>query len=373
MTTESLRLFWALILVPPAIALAQAPPQTAPVVGHVLMLDNESVLEGEITRDDGCYVIKRPVGEIKVPVAKAWVVCAGMDEAFKILSSRRNLRDADERVRLARWCQTHGLHDQAVEETKAALALRPGHSEARQLLAILQRTPTPSQLAGPDPEPARTTVDTPLVEVSADCLALFTTKVHPIMINTCASCHAGGRSGSFVLTRSTDASGRRATQVNLSAAVKQICFEQPACSPLLYKACCAHGGGVQPPLGANQAVPFETLKAWVELVVARNPHLRAEGAAMMAGPAPAPRSPEQPAVVKTMPVAADASQERSVFRTVPMTAEATTGTDAQAPLVPGTGQPAAAPKQLTPVQAAPLPSNDPHDPTIFNQMFHPKQ
>ena len=213
MRTKSLRLFWALILVPPALALAQVPSQPAPVVGHVLMLDNESVLEGEITRDGDCYVIKRPVGEVKVPVAKAPVVCASMDEAFKILSSRRNLRDADERIRLARWCQTHGMHDQAVEETKAALALRPSHSEGRQLLAILQRAPTPSQLAGPDPEPARTAVDTPLVEVSADCLALFTTKVHPIMMNTCASCHAGGRSGSFVLTRSTDASGRRATQV----------------------------------------------------------------------------------------------------------------------------------------------------------------
>ena len=97
-----------------AIALAQAPPQAGPVVGHVLMLDNESVLEGEITREGDCYVIKRPVGEVKVPVAKAMVVCASMDEAFKILSSRRNLRDADERVRLARWCQTHGMHDQAV-------------------------------------------------------------------------------------------------------------------------------------------------------------------------------------------------------------------------------------------------------------------
>ena len=88
MKTKSLALVWALVLVPPAtVLLAQAP--SAPIVGHVLMLDNESVLEGDITRDGECYDIKRPVGEIKVPVGKALVVCASMDEAFKILSSPR--------------------------------------------------------------------------------------------------------------------------------------------------------------------------------------------------------------------------------------------------------------------------------------------
>jgi hypothetical protein len=149
--------------------------------------------------------------------------------------------------------------------------------------------------------------------------------------------------------------------VNLSAALKQICFEQPSCSPLLYKACCAHGGGVQPPLGTNQAIPFEALRGWVDLVVARNPHLRPEGTAMMAGPAPAPHSVEQPLVLKSMPAAGEVSQPSPAFRAVPMTAEATSASEAPVPLMPTT-----APKEL-------LPSNDPHDPMIFNQMFHPKQ
>jgi hypothetical protein len=363
MKTKSLLLVWAMVLVPPAtVLLAQAPP--APVVGHVLMLDNENVLEGEITREGDRYIIKRSVGEIKVPVTKALVVCASMDEAFKILGSRANLRDPDERLRLARWCQAHGMHDRAIDETKAALELRPSHADAKRLLTMLQHSQTPAGQTAAAPEAVKTLADSPLLDVSGDCLALFTTKVQPIMMNTCASCHANNRSGNFALTRSTDAAGRRATQVNLSAALKQICFEQPSSSPLLYKACCAHGGAAQPPLGANQVIPYETLKGWVELVVARNPHLRPEGAQVAAGPASGPRGVEDPALVRSVPA--------STFRTVPVTAEATAA-DVPVSMVPSTSQSAVGPKELTPLQAAPLSSNDPHDPMIFNQLFHPKQ
>jgi hypothetical protein len=355
MKTKSLLLVWAMVLVPPATGLLLAQAPTAPIVGHVLMLDNESVLEGDITREGDRYVIKRPVGEVKVPVSKALVVCASMDEAFKILGSRANLRDPDERVRLARWCQAHGMQERAIEETKAAVELRPSHAEAKRLMTMLQRLPSPAQQTATAAEPVKTMVETPLLEVSGDCLALFTTKVQPIMMNTCVNCHAGGRSGGFVLTRSTDAAGRRATQLNLSAALQQICFERPSSSPLLYKACCAHGGGAQPPLGTNQVIPLETLKGWIELVVARNPHLRPEGAQVAAGPAPGPRGVEDSAITQSMP-----ASTAPAFRAVPMTAEPTAGD-------------ATAPRELAPLQAAPLTSNDPHDPMIFNQMFHPKQ
>jgi hypothetical protein len=366
MKTKSLALVWAMVLVPPAtVLLAQARP--APIVGHVLMLDNESVLEGDITREGERYVIKRPVGEIKVPVGKALVVCASMDEAFKILSSRANLRDPDERTRLARWCQSHGMQDRAIEETKAALELRPSHADAKRLLTMLQHSQASAGQTAAVLETVKTVAETPLLEVSGDCLALFATRVQPIMMNTCATCHANSRTGNFVLTRSTDAAGRRATQVNLSAALKQICFEQPSSSPLLYKACCAHGGAAQPPLGANQVIPYETLKGWVELVVARNPHLRSEGAQVAAGPAPGPSGAENSAIIKSMPATAP-----STFRSVPVTAEASAA-DATVSMVPGISQSANALKELATLQAAPLASNDPHDPMIFNQMFHPKQ
>src|SRR5207302_6665412 len=83
---------------------------------------------------------------------------------------------------------------------------------------------------------------------------------------------------------------------NLSATVKHICFEQPAASPLLGKACIAHGGGQQPPL-ANQHTPLLTLQTWVSQVAERHPHLRLHGTPLAAvGPMSAPKSPDPVAV-----------------------------------------------------------------------------
>jgi hypothetical protein len=240
---------------------------------------------------------------------------------------------------------------------------------------MLQRAASPNpQVAlapAPGPEPAKSLADAPLLEVSGDCLALFTTKVQPIMMNTCANCHSTGRGGNFVLARSTDAAGRRATQVNLSAALRQICFEQASSSPLLSKACSAHGGGPQAPLCANQAIPLETLKNWVELVVARNPQLRGQGVHMAADSATAPR-PLEPTPPATRASVANAdvlpSQQGAPFRAVPMTADPTTAADAKiSPTMTNTAASATAPSP------SPSPSTDPHDPMIFNQMFHPKQ
>ena len=64
----------ALVLASAGLVLSQEP--TARPVGHVLVLDNERVLEGAITREGDRYVIRRSVGEMKIPVAKALAVCA---------------------------------------------------------------------------------------------------------------------------------------------------------------------------------------------------------------------------------------------------------------------------------------------------------
>ena len=50
--------------------------------GHVLVLDNERVLEGDITREGEVYVIRRSVGEMKIPASKALVVCGSLDDVF---------------------------------------------------------------------------------------------------------------------------------------------------------------------------------------------------------------------------------------------------------------------------------------------------
>ena len=61
------------------------------------------------------------VGEEAALVAE---LQARSEEAFAYLRTRANLRDPDEHLRLAYWCQLHGLRKHALEEAKEAVNLR---------------------------------------------------------------------------------------------------------------------------------------------------------------------------------------------------------------------------------------------------------
>src|SRR5205823_9860367 len=111
-------------------------------------------------------------------------------------------------------------------------------------------------------------------DLNAESLALFTSRVQPILMNACASCHATGRGGKFKLVRCYDATvNRRGLYQNLAAVLLQIDLDEPGISPLLYKAFSAHGGPAKAPLGGRQSPPYQTLEEWVGMVVANNPHL----------------------------------------------------------------------------------------------------
>src|SRR5437764_430762 len=91
--------------------------------GRVLVLDNERTMEGNIERVGDQYRIRRSVGELWVQRENVLRLCDNNEGAYQFLRSRANLRDPDEHLRLANWCQTHGLKTEAVAEVKAAIDL----------------------------------------------------------------------------------------------------------------------------------------------------------------------------------------------------------------------------------------------------------
>ncbi len=106
------------------------------------------------------------------------------------------------------------------------MELQPEQADAVQLLHLLEEANT---VAREVPAPRR--ADRPLagptvpeVEVTSQALGLFTTRVQPILMNTCARCHANGRGGSFKLLRAYSGSlnNLRATQHNIAAVMAQI-------------------------------------------------------------------------------------------------------------------------------------------------------
>src|SRR5262245_8430365 len=107
----------------------RADPPTPRTTGRVLLLDNDRAVEGDIQREGNQYRIRREIGEVWIPADKAQRLCADWNEAFTVLSSQANPYDADEHMRLARWCQLHNLREQAVGEVQTALKMRPNWGE----------------------------------------------------------------------------------------------------------------------------------------------------------------------------------------------------------------------------------------------------
>src|SRR5205823_2222132 len=102
-------------------------------------------------------------------------------------------------------------------------------------------------------------------ECGAEAFKRFATKVQPVLMNTCASCHAGAHASKFRLERvySDSQNARLGTQRNLAAAMALIDRAKPAASPLLQLATTAHGGAAVPPLRDRVVPAFKQLDDWV--------------------------------------------------------------------------------------------------------------
>jgi len=351
----------ALAVVVPAWMLLRAADGHAPrTTGRVLVLENERILEGDITRDGDEYRVRRSIGETCVPGETVLCLCADMEEAYRYLHARANLRDPDERLRLAHWCQLHGLRAQALAEVTAAVELRPGNAESRRMLHLLKNSSAAAPAKGPQPKEIPEPNPTGL-EVSSESLGLFATRVQPILMNTCASCHATGRGGAFKLTRAFgDAmTNRRATQHNLAAVLGQINREHPQGSPLLVKALSIHGRAEQPPLKNRETPAYKTLEEWVRMEVAASEAVETTSplAAVSAADAK-PADEARPSMAKAAPALAAHSSESRKHK-----ADAHAESVSREQWATGRKQEAAKP-------AGPV---DPFDPIIFNQQTHSSQ
>jgi hypothetical protein len=314
--------------------------------GKVLILKTKYTMEGDIERVGDRYRVRRNQGEMWVPAARVLTVTSSLTDAYHYLRGQINLGDPDERLSLARWCRVNNLAEQALAELQAADKLRPDHKETRRLLQHWQQMPLtalPKTAAKPksDDEP-------PPVEVTTEALGLFVSRVQPILMNTCARCHANGHGGNFHLGQvfGDGVGNRRAMERNLAAALKQINLNQPDVSLLLTKAVSDHAHSGQAPLRDRQTPAYRTLEHWVKLTADNNPQLRDR--VLAAPPSPPPVAPvEQPAK----------SGEESEWGA---------GARSKTAAAPGSLPSAPVPVPATPAKV------DPYDPDVFNRQMHPE-
>jgi hypothetical protein len=244
--------------------------------GRVLLLPGDRGLEGDIEKVGDQYRVRRGSSEVWLPAEKALRLCSDWEDAFAFMKARANLGDPQERLRLAHWCQRNNLKALALSEAKAALAMRPGHAESRQLVSMLTQPDAPAsnspvKTVATASAPAKAVP--PACDISSDAFALFATRVQPILMNTCVQCHSGGRGGAFQLVR-TEGGQRALTQANLAAVLAQVRTDNPPLSPLLIKAVSPHGNAANAPIKDRQTMPCRALQGWIDALLAGNPHLR---------------------------------------------------------------------------------------------------
>ena len=277
----------ACLVVSASAVVAESPP---PV--RVVVLDNENLLEGEVARVEGGYQIRGPLGgEVTLPTNRVLAVVADRKAAFAVVTERANRRDPDERLRLARWCVTNGLTDEALTEARTAARMRPGFTAAEQLVRALESAaripaaaPEPKVVPAAAVAPAKDTVtEVPAIDYNSESYPLFASKVNAILMNACAACHARDDVKAFHLNR---LGGRAGTTKNLMSALAQVNSAEPATSLLLVKAVTAHGSATEAPLKSRSHPAYQTLEIWARS--ARAP----EGTAVPEAPLPIARPAE---------------------------------------------------------------------------------
>ena len=338
--------------------------EPAPTSGKVLVLDQERILEGEIERIGNRFRIRHSSGETWILATETMALVADHKAAYELLKKRANLNDADERYRLARWCLTYGLRPEALTEAEAAASLRPKDKNLARLrddLKQLAVIPMPAA-AAPANVPDSTGMEPGDVDVTPESLSRFVTKVQPILMNLCATCHATGHGGSFKLLRtySNSALGQRATLANVAAASAFINRQQPEASVLLLKAITAHGEASAPAIRDRQFPAYKHLDDWVRMAMDQPLQTPAPPATVAARPQP---------MGAAMPVPMEPTgQGEMPFQVVSPPKDAAAGNSKPAEM------PAPAmPPPPADVEKPKTEPSDPFDPLIFNRQAHPEK
>jgi hypothetical protein len=244
-----------------------------PAAPKIVVLDNENLIEGTVSKTADVYVIRRQVGgDIELPANRVLAVVKDRKEAFALVFERANRGDADEHLRLARWCASNGLPAEAMAEARTAARMRPGFAAAERYAEFLEKTAktlnadpavTPAKAEAPAKE---TVTDVPTLEYNSESFPLFAGKVNAILVNTCANCHARDDVKPFHLTR---IGGRAGATRNLMAALPYVNAADPLASPILLKAVTPHGTATEAPVKTKGHPAYQTLETWARF--ARSP------------------------------------------------------------------------------------------------------
>jgi hypothetical protein len=261
----------------------------------VLLLRNQNVLRGKISRAGDYYFVVVPDGEIRLRTWQVDAVCGSLDEVYRIKSESLPLGRLDGHLELAEWCLRERLfgyageqilHARQLDPTNVRVALlerrlrtavteseRPASTVASKPPAGLPTRTTPTHKMPTHKMPTHEMLDELVRDLPSEAMAEFTGRVQPLLVNHCATagCHGPGAKSDFRLERIPvdRAYSRRLSQRNLHAVLDLVDREQPIGSPLLALPSQPHGSLSEPVFAEHQQEQYQNIVDWVHLVSRR--------------------------------------------------------------------------------------------------------
>lgn len=251
----------------------------------MLVLKSGKVVAGVVKSVPGGYMLKRPSGDVLVPLDIVQFEANSLRDAYQKYceSLTPDERTATAHILLARWCLSQQLYEEAEIELKSAIKLEPRRKEAYILLKKLRdnildpvTTESLALTSHSSNDSSKTVVLSDgttqkiqsLAGLSRETALTYTRTIEPILMNKCsnASCHGGAPDNDFQLDYIPFGQGvhRAKSERNLAAVLKFIDVDNPRASPLLTEVTNAHGpDGVSLFLGSVGAKQQKALRNWV--------------------------------------------------------------------------------------------------------------
>lgn len=253
-----------------------------PEAESLLLLTSGRIVTGQVTRNGDQFLVKKATGEMFVPAEHVAIRARDLRDCYRQLRDKLpGQSPPDEHLSLARWCLSRQLLSEARNEALETLRIDSKRDDARQLIqkidTILNPPPVEKRSAE-EVEKAKLRTAYGLGDfeslggLSRDAAKLFTSRVHPILLNNCTSsgCHGANSKGEFRLERLPLGDGPRKQIVlrNLTSVLEQIDRAAPEKSLLLAANTGPHTRtGRVVFAGAKGAEQARVVRYWIGMVV----------------------------------------------------------------------------------------------------------
>ncbi len=237
-----------------------------PAVHRAILLDDFSIVEGHTLHVGTIFRVTD--GDRTRTLSQNHVLfeAANVDEVYQFVLGKMDVTTVAGAAQMAAWCDKNAMYDRAIGHARSVLASHPNDATVLESIRKLEAKAARVVVKKPAVRAKETGATLPVNEdLSTEAILSFGTKVQPLLMNLCASCHAQKTDESaFKLVRVREGySDAEATATNRKVVANQISRANPAGSPLLEMLVTAHGGQKFAAVANRNHPAYRNLEAWV--------------------------------------------------------------------------------------------------------------